>query len=78
MAVEKAALDLYGLNPIAASRMSLERTLAEFQQLCDHVPCRTLKRKLKKNIGKIEVTFDGVDTQPAPPVACEKKAKARK
>ena len=57
MAVEK--LDIFA-SPIAASRIALERSLDEFQQLCDHVPCRTIKRKLKKNIDKIELSFAGL------------------
>lgn len=82
MAVEKLSFDLFNINPISASRIALEETLAEFQQVCDHVPCRIFKRKLKKNIGKVHISFDSAAAAaapaPAPPAVCEKKAKPRK
>ena len=77
---------LIPITPIAASRIALERTLEEFQQVCQTVPCRTIKRKLRKNLDKISVSFEGLaapadvssGSAAAPAPAVENKAKSRK
>ncbi len=65
MAVEKAAFDnTFGSLGIASriSRVALEKTLDQFEHTFSTTSKQDLRRKLKENIGKIEVRiqpFDG-------------------
>ena len=58
MAVEKTAFDLPHFDPMIASRTALENALDHFQQTFRSCSKPELKRRLKENVGKINIRIE--------------------